>query len=58
MSEFINPPLILGIVVAALFYFGGWTTLLILAILISVLLGLVYFNQNKLLYMPSIYVMI
>ena len=53
MSEIINPPLVFGIVFGLIFYFAGWTTIIILLLIILGLLGAVYFNQNKLLYMPG-----
>ena len=56
MSEFINPPLLFGIAIAFIFYFTSWTFIIVLFAIFSALLGLIYFNQNKLLYMPGKYI--
>jgi hypothetical protein len=53
MSEFINPPLLVGIGVALIFYFGGWITILLMGLVVCVGLGAIYWNQGKLLYMPG-----
>jgi hypothetical protein len=44
-------------IVLLLYYFFGYKVLLGILVLMLTALGLIYFNQNKLLYMPGNYVL-
>ena len=52
MSEVLSLSLLVGFSLAFIYFVAGWTGVAFLLLLFLSVLGLVYFNQGKLLYAP------